>query len=236
MSEQAQSNPLVRRPVAENAAAETRKMILTLSSVAALSGMLIVGVYQYTLPYIEANREAMIEKAVFTVVPGGVQKRAYGFSDGAVIPDPASAGFGERFYAVYGEDRSFLGTALEASAQGYQDTIRILYGYSPEKACVVGMTVLESKETPGLGDKIDLDPVFKANFKALDAAFDSASGKLVHEVTVTGHGKKINPWEIDAISGATISSKAVGAMINRSLQTNLPRLLPHVDALKENTP
>ena len=46
---------------------------------------------------------------------------------------------------------------------GYQDVIRILlYGYSPEHQAIVGMRVLESRETPGLGDKIEKDPAFLA--------------------------------------------------------------------------
>ena len=59
-----------------------------------------------------------------------------------------------------------LAQPLTAAAQGYADVVRVLYGYDPACACIVGMTVLESKETPGLGDKIDTDPDFLLNFKS----------------------------------------------------------------------
>ncbi len=213
--------------------ANPRKMVAVLSGVAALSGLLIVGIFQFTAPFIEANREAMIERAVFKVVPGGTEKQVYGFDENSVSPDPTAARFGDRFYAVYDDNNTLKGVALETSGQGYQDVIRILYGYDPVRQVVTGMTVLESKETPGLGDKISKDPNFVANFDALDATVDPGTGDLAHSITVVKNGKKEHAWEIDGITGATISSKAIGAMMDQGLKTSLPRLLPHLDKLKK---
>lgn len=232
MAEMAQAAPH-GLPPGTAPAADTRKMMAVLSGVAALSGLLIVGIFQYTAPFIDANREAMIERAIFTVVPGGTQKTVYAFAENGINPDGAGARFGERFYAVYDDAGALKGVALEASGQGYQDVIRVLYGYDPERQVVTGMTVLESKETPGLGDKIAKDPEFRANFDALDAAVDAGTGALVHGIAVVKHGKKQNPWEIDGISGATISSKAIGAMMDQSLRTCLPRLRPYLDQLRK---
>ncbi len=216
----------------EAPSANTRKMMIVLSGVAALSGLLIVGIFQLTAPYIDANREAMVEAAIFTVVPEGTQKKAYGFTENGIDPDPTGAGFGERFYAVYDDAGALRGVALEASGQGYQDVIRILYGYDGVRQIVTGMTVLESKETPGLGDKIAKDPVFLANFDALEAAVGGETDVLSHGIVVVKHGKKTNPWEIDGIAGATISSKAIGAMLEASLRAKLPRLRPHLAELE----
>ena len=36
---------------------------------------------------------------------------------------------------------------------GYQDVIVVFYGYSSADDAVIGIRVLESKETPGLGDQ-----------------------------------------------------------------------------------
>ena len=44
-------------------------------------------------------------------------------------------------------------------------------------------------------------------------------------------GTKSNPWEIDAISGATISSKAVARMLDDSAQAVLPTIHAHLDVL-----
>ena len=46
------------------------------------------------------------------------------------------------------------------------------------------------------------------------------------------HGSKTDPWQIDAIAGATVTSKAVGRGINESAQKLMPLLVPHLDAVK----
>lgn len=213
--------------------ANTRRMVKTLSLVSALSGLLIVGVFLVTAPHIEANREARIDGAIFQVVPGGTTKRAFGIGDVGVNPDPANAAFGDRFYAVYDEGGTLKGLALEASGQGYQDVVRILYGYDPERQVVTGMSLIASKETPGLGDKIGKDPAFLENFVALDATVDPESNTIVHAVSAVKHGTKSQPWEIDGISGATVGSRAIAAMIDQGLREALPRVRPYLDTIRK---
>ena len=48
------------------------------------------------------------------------------------------------------------------------------------------------------------------------------------------HGAKTNAWQIDAIAGATITSRAVGKAINDTAQALLPRLVPNLDKLKQS--
>ena len=102
----------------------------------------------------------------------------------------------------------------------------MLYGYSPQREAVVGMQVLASKETPGLGDKIEKDPAFLANFRALDVALAADGQSLAHPVSVVKSGAKTSPWQIDGITGATISSKAIGNMLRHSTAYWVPRLYP----------
>jgi Na+-translocating ferredoxin:NAD+ oxidoreductase subunit G len=58
---------------------------------------------------------------------------------------------------------------------------------------------------------------------------------LAHEIRTVKHGTKTNPWEIDAIAGATITSRAVGKGINDTAQALLPRIVRHLDKLKEKS-
>ena len=81
---------------------------------------------------------------------------------------------------------------------------------------VVGFYVLESKETPGLGYKIEKDPNFLENFKALDVSLAEDFSALKNKVVPVKQGKKENAWEVDCITGATISSKAIGNIIGAS--------------------
>ena len=133
-------------------------------------------------------------------------------------------------YGGYDEQAEFVGYAMPAAGPGFQDTIGILYGYQPGKKIVVGMEVLESRETPGLGDKIYKDAAFVGGFSALS---------VVPEIVAVKKGTKSQPNEIDAITGATISSKAVVRIINEthanwSAQLSAPGSEPQLEA-KEKT-
>lgn len=212
--------------------ASSLKMIRTLGGVALLSGFLIVLAYQVTLPRIMENKRRALERAVFQVIPGAASRATFAQGeDGFTLLEDETVP-GVKAYAGYDASGVFLGVALEASAQGYQDVVRILYGYSPETQCVTGMTVLESKETPGLGDKIGKSLEFLANFECLDLRLNEDKSGLAHAVEVVKHGKKTEAWQIDGITGATISSKAVGKMINDSAQARLPFIAQHLDELK----
>jgi len=79
---------------------------------------------------------------------------------------------------------------------------------------VTGMYVLESRETPGLGDKIFKDEAFVANFRAL----------AVDPEIVLVKGGRTADNEVDAITGATISSRAVVKILNTAHEAWRPRL------------
>jgi electron transport complex protein RnfG len=118
-------------------------------------------------------------------------------------------------YAGYDANDRFVGYAIASEGPGFQDTIRLLYGYQPGGRKVVGMEILESRETPGLGDKIYKDAAFVANFH--DLAIDP-------QIVAVKKGTKAGSNEIDAITGATISSKAVVRVINEGNGRWLERL------------
>jgi len=100
-----------------------------------------------------------------------------------------------------------VGYAIPAAGPGFEVTIGILYGYEPGEKLVVGMEVLESRETPGLGDKIYKAAEFVGAFSALS---------VEPQIVAVKKGTKSGANEIDAITGATISSKAVVRIINET--------------------
>jgi electron transport complex protein RnfG len=93
------------------------------------------------------------------------------------------------------------------------------------------MTVLQSTETPGLGDKVSTDPDFLANFDCLEARLNEEGSAMANEIVTVKNGNKTQPWQIDGISGATVTSVAVGTAIRESTNKMLPLLLEHKDAL-----
>lgn len=212
--------------------ASSLRMILTMGLIGLIAGVLIVLTYQVTLPIIERNKAAALERAIFEVVPGARTQKAFGLRGDALEPLAAGEDAVTKYYACYGENGSLVGVAVPASGQGFQDIINLLYGYSPKCHCVVGMKVLESKETPGLGDKIMKDPDFKANFKDLDVTLDSSGEHPEHTIVLAKHGEKTDPWQIEAITGATISSRAVTAILRESTEAAVPVIEHNIDALK----
>lgn len=204
-------------------AAPAVAMLRTLGGIAMLSGLLVGLVYQFTQPFIAENQRIATEKAVFRVVPGAVRKRDFRIGPDGLIPmEQAGEAAGETVYAAYDADGQLRGLAFPGAAQGYQDVIRFLFGYDPACHCIIGSKVLRSTETPGLGDKIDFDPAFLKNFEALDARLNAAGEALAHPIVTVKHGTKAHPWEIDAISGATISSAALGRALNAAAGRVVP--------------
>ena len=121
----------------------------------------------------------------------------------------------EAVFGGYDEDGKLVGYAIPGAGPGFQDIVSLLFGYLPDVRKVVGMEILESRETPGLGDKIYKDLEFVANFH--DLAIDP-------EIVAVKKGRKAAPNEVDAITGATISSKAVVRIINESKRVWASRL------------
>lgn len=215
-------------------ATPTSAMIRTLGIVATVCGLIIVSAYQGTYDAVAANKRIALERAVFKVIPSAKAVSEFNALPGGGI---APAGQGEppagavKFYAAYDGTGKLAGIAAEGVAKGYADTVRIMFGYSSDCQCVVGMGVVSMRETPGIGDKILTDKEFLANFVSLDVQLNRELSALANEVKAVKHGNKTKAWQIDAISGATITSRAVGKAINDSAQQLLPRLAPNLDKI-----
>ena len=219
---------------AQGASAGSWGMMAALAGVAALAGILIALAYELTLPIIKANKARALRQSVFEVLPNATQVATFKLlPDGSVAPVTGEDEKSVKFYAGYDAQGKFRGVAIEAQGQGFQDVIKVLYGYDPQTQQVVGMRVLESKETPGLGDKIGNDPQFLANFADLDVRLADDARALLHPLQVVKKGAREEKWQIDAITGATISSKAIGKMMNESTRTRLPQVIHNLKRLGE---
>ena len=193
------------------------RMIFTLGVAGLLSGVVLVGVFLATKPRIERNRAEALERAIYKVVPGASARKAFVLKDGALVelPKGEKEPVGATVYGAYDDKGDRLGYAVPAAGAGFQDTIKLIYGIDPGRKLVIGMFVLESLETPGLGDKIIKDEAFVGQFKAMSVVCEECKeGQEYHLVPVKA-GTKTKNYQVDAISGATISSKAVTKIINK---------------------
>ncbi|MBW1762386.1 MAG: FMN-binding protein [Deltaproteobacteria bacterium] len=220
------STELASRPAPPSAWHMYRAMV----GVGVFCGLLIVSVFQVTRPIIEHNKAEALKKAIFHVLPDASTSGTYRLNDAGGFEILEGEGIGEQLvYAGYDEKQELVGLAVQAQGMGYQDVIGLIYGYSFAEDAIVGVQVLESKETPGLGDKIETDPAFLENFERLDVSLVDDLSEMANPIVPVKHGAKTNPWEVDGITGATISSVAIAEILNRSAQYWTPRIRNHLD-------
>jgi len=221
MSEESMNEDTVTPETQETPAKEsasTLRLVATLAIAGALAGLLIVLVNQHTKPIIDKYKAEQLQKAVYEVLPGTKLYDTYYLVDAALslnLPEGAKESEYKRIYVGYDVNNKLNGVAMSRGESGFQDVIMIIFGVDPTTGKLKGMKVLDSKETPGLGDKIFKDMAFVNQF------FADPATPLIPVKPGTGKGK---PGEIDTITGATISSKKLVEIINHALEEWKPYL------------
>lgn len=187
------------------------RMILVLTLITIISGAVLAGWDMYTKPKVEYHREQALQAAIAEVLPPYDHFEVLNTDLGAL-------------YIGKAEDSvTTVGTAFMAIGSGFQGEIRIMVGFAAKKEALTGIKVLEQIETPGLGTKIVTDPSNKQNPLWWPAQFKGVSVKP--EIVVLKNAIPTKDNEIQGITGATISSKAVARIINDRL-TELQNVMP----------
>ena len=189
----------------------------------AFCALLLVGVFKATEARIADNKARFLASAVSQVLPASqttvdVTKDADGNRVAATQPATLPVFLG------YDENGELVGAVITSQAMGYADLVTVLFSYSFEKQAIVGFKVLESKETPGLGDKVEIEPHFLANFEALDARLNEERTALANPIVTVKQGEKTEPWQIDGITGATITSETIGVIMDKGASEWVPLL------------
>jgi electron transport complex protein RnfG len=188
--------------------ASSARLTATLAIAGGLAGFLLVLVYQWTQPRIRAHKAEVLRLAIEEVLGAPERYDTLALVAGKLVPEAeAGAAAGERVYLGYDAGGRAIGFAVPTEGSGYQDVVRVLFGYDPRSGQILGMKVLETKETPGLGDKIETDRAFVGQFAGAEAPLE---GYKAGERGQDPHG-------VDMITGATISSRTVIRIINSAL-------------------
>jgi electron transport complex protein RnfG len=192
------------------------RLIATLGSAGLVAGFLLVFVFNWTQPTIQAYKARMQALAIEEVLGGPDRYDTLYVLDEVLTRDLPAGVAAEGLEAVYlgYRDERPVGFAVLGAKPGFQDVIRLIFGYNPTTSQVIGMKVLELKETPGLGDKVEKDQSFVSLFS--EVATPLIGVKSGREAGVEG--------EIVMITGATISSRTVIAAINEALERIQPML------------
>lgn len=209
-----------------------------LLSVGLVCSVLVVSAHEGLSDRIAVHRSREVQRAVLKVLPGAVSNRSYVFEPSGQFLQwlPADQQRDLRVdrqlvYAGYDESEKLVGIAVQAQGMGYQDVVSLMYGYDPASQQVVGLHIVDSRETPGLGDKIETDRVFVEQFRHLSVALDP-QGQVSHPLEVSKSGASSQPWQVDIVSGATVSSRAVVNIVSRSTMQWGPRLSHHQKAFE----
>jgi len=174
------------------------KMLLVLTILATLSG--------WVLAAIRDNTKDRIENQVLEFVKGPAIRSILEEATNDPIIDRFQLKDGdmERTFFVGVMDGAPRAVTFETSGKGYGGDVGLMVGIDVTDNQIMGVGVTTHGETPGMGAKAKTDPSFVAQFRELP---------LKGPVKVTGDGGSIN-----AISGATITSRAVCSATNDALQ------------------
>ena len=171
------------------------QMLLVLTGIGIIAGGLLATVDNWADPLIAANKKAETEAAIFRVQP---EAKTY----------EALENTGFEVYRVKNENSDELGYALVYEGNAFQGKIRLICGLTEDLEKITAIEILEQVETPGLGTKVSEAP-FLDQFEQLQT---SPNIKWIKNIEPS------QPNEVQAITGATISSRSVVAIINNGIE------------------
>ena len=118
--------------------------------------------------------------------------------------DDATAKDGRRVPIYIARDDGRIGRLiLPIDGPGMWSTIRAYIALKPDLVTIADLTILSHGETPGIGDRIE-DPQWLAGWRG-KRLYDER-GELRIDVTRNASG----PYQVDLISGASVTSEALG--------------------------
>ena len=165
------------------------EIAMNLTAACLVSGAIIAGTYFITAPIAAQNNELIKNKAMKELVTDA---------------DKFTPVKGKKQWYTAQKNGKVLAYVVESESKGFGGAIKMLVAVSPDGK-VIDYNILSHKETPGLGDGTDKEP-FKGQFK----------DKTVEALAVVKDPSDTE--NIQAITGATISSKAVTKGVKESVE------------------
>lgn len=150
----------------------------------------------------------------------------------AIPPEQDTARLGRRALLapvhLLERDGALLLIVLPVAGRGYQSTIRATLALEADLRTVAALTITEQAETPGLGARVE-NAEWQALWPGKELVDDT--GAIVIEVVL---GTAQGPHQVDAITGATVTSNGVANMLRYWLGTH--GYGPFLDRLVAGTP
>lgn len=183
-----------------------------LFAITVISGLILGGVHELTKDIIAESSNSAYMEAYKTVFPDAAEFKEDDKMTEAVkktneeLPSKDYGNVGiDQALQVIDKNGAIMGYLVTShSNDSYDGVVKILVGVNEDKT-IKGIEMLELNDTPGLGQRAE-EPEFKGQF----------AGKSGESLTVTKSGNA-GDAEINAISGATITSRAVTNAVNAVL-------------------
>ena len=180
-------------------------MIIVLTAISVVSGLVLSFVDKYTKAPIEYQRLKFVKgPAVLAVLTNYDNDPIKEYKKDAVIGKRNGQPIVKTLFPGK-KDGKLTGVAFEVIAHGYHGPMTIMVGIDVANDTLTGMRVMTHSETPGLGARA-VEPSFYKQFSRLKPK----------EIALSDNGGKIN-----AISGATMTSKAVVDAVKKAMQLYL---------------
>lgn len=188
---------------------------------------IVSGVKVYNDEKIRTNERVKLQRIILRVLA---------MPAGQDVPDQRVADiFGRRVKEIEAEDRTLYvgyaeegeritGYAFPVGGPGFWGPILGMVAVDPTGSEVLGVAFYEHSETPGLGARITED-WFTRQFRGLDLR-PAGPGEKVFYLKSAGTAQAEN--ELDAITGATGTSRAVESFLNKDLEVFLEEVWPEV--------
>lgn len=181
---------------------------ITLAIIAALCTALVALTYTATAERIEANEQAWLERSLQPALSGlffdsGVTESIITIPPPHELPGTDAA----VIYRVYADAAPVAALFVISARDGYAGPIRILVGVDVGGA-VTGVHVLEHRETPGLGDRVESG---KSDWVK---QFD---GRSLGDPAPAGWAIKRDGGQFDQLTGASVTPRAIVKAIRDTL-------------------
>lgn len=183
-----------------------------LFAITVISGLILGGVHELTKDVIAKSSNSAYMEAYKAVFPDAAEFKEDDKLTEALkktneeLPtqDYGNVGLDQAMQAI-DKDGAIMGYLITShSNDSYDGLVKILVGVKEDKT-LTGIEILELNDTPGLGQRVE-EPEFKGQY----------AGKSGESLTVIKSGNA-GDAEINAISGATITSRAVTNAVNAVL-------------------
>jgi Na+-transporting NADH:ubiquinone oxidoreductase subunit C len=204
-------------------------IIVFMVVLAAVFGGAVAGIYLASESVLARNKELRLQRAyleVFGIIEDHIDLDEVGplverrIELGDTVVDPETS---EEFQVIkgYADDahEELIGVAFRFRGMGFWSPIEGLLALSPDRSETLGLVILEQKETPGLGGRIE-EPIFTKLFEqGVKVSLPADAAEKIIEISSTKPDAQspMAPRHVLAITGATQTSMAMDRILNKGL-------------------